>query len=41
MLEPDVAEEIFKQGDKVLLVRREGAVFFAINNVNQQLIDGE
>lgn len=38
MLEPDLKEEIFEQGSEVLLVKRSGSVFYAINNTNSSLV---
>lgn len=32
MIEPDLADQTFEQGEKVLLVRQAGATFFAIKN---------
>jgi hypothetical protein len=37
MLEPDLKEDIFEQGSKVLLVRRVGGIFYAIANINSNL----
>ena len=38
MLEPDEDGHIFEQGEKLLLVRREGHIFYAIRNLNENLI---
>ncbi|MEX2673689.1 MAG: YqiJ family protein [Phycisphaeraceae bacterium] len=39
MVEPDDAETSFEQGTNVLLIGREGAVFRAIDNPNEALVD--
>lgn len=39
MVEPDMAGDVFGQGASVLLVRRTGATYFAIHNVNASLRD--
>lgn len=39
LVEPDEKESTFKQGDHVLLVRREGSVFRAIENPSEALVD--
>jgi hypothetical protein len=39
MVEPDNEGEAFPQGKQVLLVRRAGAVYFAIGEVNTSLLD--
>ena len=39
MIEPDVADELFQQGEQVLVVSQRGSVFRAIRNVNQSLVD--
>ena len=39
MVEPDLDDEVFSQGDEVLLVRRTGTVFRAIRNPNRSLTD--
>lgn len=38
MLEPDEDGNVFEQGEKLLLVRREGHIFYAIRNANEKLI---
>ncbi len=38
MVEPDMQEDIFEQGAKLLIVRREGGVFFAISDPNAETI---
>lgn len=38
MLEPDVESDILEQGEKVLLVRREGHIFYSIRNLNENLL---
>jgi hypothetical protein len=39
MIEPDVTDDRFAQGDSVLIVRRAGATFFAIRNLSASLKD--
>ncbi len=39
MVEPDNEGESFPQGKQVLLVRRGGAIYFAIGDVNSSLLD--
>ncbi|MDH5693246.1 MAG: YqiJ family protein [Gammaproteobacteria bacterium] len=38
MVEPDVETESFSQGDQVLIVKKQGAVFRAIKNTNEALV---
>ncbi len=39
MIEPDLAEEEFSQGEQVLLVKKSGSIFRAIRNTSQILVD--
>lgn len=39
MVEPDLDQEILSQGDEVLLVRKEAALYYAIANPNSALVD--
>jgi len=39
MVEPDLADESFSQGDQVLLVKKAGAVFRVIRNSSANLVD--
>ncbi|MFT6332194.1 MAG: hypothetical protein ACJAW3_000522 [Lentimonas sp.] len=37
MLEPDFKNQSFKEGAEVLLVKRAGSIFYAIENTNSNL----
>nr|WP_320048603.1 YqiJ family protein [uncultured Desulfuromonas sp.] len=39
MVEPDVVDDAFQQGEQVLVVSKKASVFRAIRNVNQSLVD--
>jgi hypothetical protein len=39
MVEPDVSDERFENGTQVVLVRQQGAIFKAIQNKSDALVD--